>query len=63
MFTAIAARYDACVIVCVRNTGRNDGSCSVVFMTQGVEQPAGFLHVAASLVKDDQIRDIGEGDL
>lgn len=63
MFTAIASRYDACVIVCVRHTGRDDGSCSAVFLAQGVEQPAGFLRGAAALAEESQIRDLREGDL
>lgn len=63
MFTAIAARYDACVIVCVRHSGRDDGSCSAVFLAHDVEQPAGFLRSAAVLAEESQIREIREGDL
>lgn len=63
LFTAIASRYDACVIVCVRHTERKDGSCSAVLLAQGVEQPAGFLRSAATLVDDSKVRDLQEGDL
>lgn len=63
LFKEIAARYDACMIVCVRHTGRDDGSCSAVFLAHGVKQTAGFLRSAAELAEESQMRDLRGDDL
>lgn len=63
LFTAIESRYDACMIVCVRHTGGDDGSGSAVFLVHGVERPAAFLRSAAALAEEGRCRDLREGDL
>lgn len=63
LFEEIARRHDGCVLVCVRKSVGDDGGCSVVFLSEGVSDTAGFLQKATDLVSEGKLRDLREGDL
>lgn len=63
LYEQIASRYDGSVLICVRHSRRDDGSCSVVFLTNGIGDAAEFLRSAATLTTQTDIREIREDDL
>lgn len=63
LFTAIASRYEACIIICARRVGSDDETCSVVFLSNGINDRPSFLRAAASLSEGTRARDLRDGDL